>query len=143
MRGVITQVKSSSSGKSLGVQIDGKWYSTKEWALQGMVGKEIVGETSDSEYKGKTMTWINSYSVVGDAQTAQNPAQHAPQREDYAPTPPTEAYEPSEPAGDPISTSKSIFAQSVLKSWVDPNCSNDEMKQRVRAVVELVKGLPV
>ena len=64
MRGFIQAAKPSSSGKTLGVQIAGTWYSTKAFELQQHVGKEIVGETSDSDYKGQTIHWLNSYTLV-------------------------------------------------------------------------------
>jgi len=67
VRGRIAAAKPSQSGKTLGVQIDGTWYSTKFFELQQQVGKEIVGETSDSDYKGQTVHWLNSYTLVDGA----------------------------------------------------------------------------
>jgi hypothetical protein len=67
VRGRIQSTKPSQSGKTLGVQIDGTWYSSKNFDLQNYAGKEIVADTSESEYKGQTIRWINSYTLVDGA----------------------------------------------------------------------------
>jgi hypothetical protein len=77
VRGFIQAAKPSTSGKTLSVQVGGKWMSTKLWELQSKVGQEIVGETSESDFNGKTMTWLNSYSMVDGS--AAPVAQSAPQ----------------------------------------------------------------
>ncbi len=128
------------------VKLEGSqhWLNTTNgaFAQQFQVGDTCTIEANEfPENSGKY--WFNRFGSAAPPSQG-NPAQHAPQREDFPPMPPPGEFEAlREPTGDTISTSKSIFAQSVLKSWVDPNCSNDEMEQRVRAVVELVKGLPV
>lgn len=70
MRGTISAAKPSQSGKTLSLQIGGTWYSTKSFELQQHVGKEIVGETKDSEYNGKVIHWLESYTLVGEAAPA-------------------------------------------------------------------------
>ena len=67
MIGIIESTNKSQSGKTLGVKIGGTFYTTKNWELGDMVGKEIVFEPDASEYNGKTMYWLNEYSVSGEA----------------------------------------------------------------------------
>ena len=61
MRGKIEQAKDSQSGKTLGVKIGERWYSTKDFEMRSMVGKMIDFEPTSSEYNGKTMWWLNDY----------------------------------------------------------------------------------
>jgi hypothetical protein len=63
--GIIESTNKSQSGKTLGVKIGGTYYTTKNWELADMVGKEIVFEPEASEFNGKTMYWLNEYSVSG------------------------------------------------------------------------------
>jgi len=63
--GIIESTSKSQSGKTLGVKIGGKYYTTKNWELADLVGKEIVFEPEPSEFNGKTMYWLNEYSVSG------------------------------------------------------------------------------
>jgi hypothetical protein len=75
VRGFIQAARPSKSGKTLSVQIGGTWYNTKNFGLQQHVGKEIVGETSDSDYNGQTVHWLNSFTLVeGDSGPAPAPA---------------------------------------------------------------------
>lgn len=63
--GNIQETKRSQSGKSLGVKLNGKWYSTKIWELEHMVGTEItVTDDSTQEWNGKTIHWINEYTQL-------------------------------------------------------------------------------
>ena len=61
----IQEARRSQSGKSLGIQdrTDNMWYQTKDWSLEMMVGATIYAQTSTSEFNGKQMHWINSYSM--------------------------------------------------------------------------------
>lgn len=68
MRGRIEQVKDSQSGKTLSVKIGETWYSTKSWEFRDMVGQTIDFDTSTSEWQGKTMHWLNDYTIA--SQTA-------------------------------------------------------------------------
>ena len=74
----IDSTKLSESGKSVVIKAGGGTYYTK--TDQGLLGKDgctiNAEEVSDSEYKGKTMTWINKWSMVGGA-PAVSPAQAA------------------------------------------------------------------
>ena len=65
MIGIIESTSKSQSGKTLGVKIGGKYYTTKNWELADLTGKEIVFEPEPSEFNGKTMYWLNDYSVSG------------------------------------------------------------------------------
>ena len=65
MIGIIESTNKSQSGLSLGVKIAGTYYTTKNWELADLTGKEIVFDPKPSEYKGKTMLWIDEYSVSG------------------------------------------------------------------------------
>ena len=73
MIGIIESCNKSQSGKTLGVKIGGTYYTTKNWELADLVGKEIVFEPEPSEFNGKTMYWLNEYSVSG-TQPAAGPA---------------------------------------------------------------------
>jgi len=73
MIGIIESTNKSQSGKTLGVKIGGTYYTTKNWELADMVGKEIVFEPDASDFNGKTMYWLNEYSVSG-TQPAAGPA---------------------------------------------------------------------
>jgi hypothetical protein len=77
VRGKIQAAKPSQSGKTLSVNVDGTWYSSKAFELQQHVGKEIVGDTSDSDYNGQTIHWLNSYTLV-DGTPAPTPAPSEP-----------------------------------------------------------------
>jgi len=61
MMGQIEAVNRSKTGKTLGVKIGDKWYTTKSWELENSVGKTIIFEPSTSEFNGQTMYWINEY----------------------------------------------------------------------------------
>lgn len=72
VQGQIEEAKRSQSGKTVGVKIGGKWYSSKDFKLESMVGSVISGFGSDSDFNGKTMHWLNAYTV--DAAPASNSA---------------------------------------------------------------------
>ena len=61
----IQQTRRSQSGKSLGVQdkVDMRWYNTKAWELETMVGQTIYAQTSESEWQGRPQYWINDYTM--------------------------------------------------------------------------------
>ena len=68
MQGIIKATKTSKSGKSLGVCIDDKWYSSKAFELAGLQGKEITFTTSHQAFPdGGGIDWINDYSEIGGA----------------------------------------------------------------------------
>ena len=61
MIGRIEKANRSTSGKSLGVLVKGKWFITKNWELEQMVGKTIEFYPSETSYQGKPQFWINEY----------------------------------------------------------------------------------
>ena len=55
----------SKSGKSINVKAGGKYYLAKpDSNIQSAVGKTIDAETTESEYNGATLIWINEWAVV-------------------------------------------------------------------------------
>jgi len=62
-RGPIQAAKDSTSGKTLSVQVNGAWFSTKNWDFRNMIGQTIEFVPDISEWQGNTITWINDYSV--------------------------------------------------------------------------------
>ena len=65
--GRIEEARKSQSGKTLGVKINGKWYSTKLWEMENMVGETItITDHSMQEWNGKTIHWLNEYEVSTD-----------------------------------------------------------------------------
>ena len=65
MQGIIQAANASKSGKTLRVQVNGQWYSTKHWELQNLIGQEITAQVSQSDFQGTPMHWLNDYTVVG------------------------------------------------------------------------------
>jgi len=64
----IIECRQSQSGKTLGVKAhDDIWYTTKCWDIQGLTGQAILANTSQSEFNGRTMNWINDYKLPGPA----------------------------------------------------------------------------
>lgn len=61
MIGTIQTTNKSQSGKTIGVQINGVWYTTKNWELAQEVGRTIIFEPSTSTFNGQEMHWLNDY----------------------------------------------------------------------------------
>ena len=61
MIGKIQSTNKSKSGKTIGVQINGVWYSTKNWELAQEVGRAVIFEPSTSTFNGQEMHWLNDY----------------------------------------------------------------------------------
>ncbi len=62
MIGAIQQTKKSNTGKTLGVLVDGSWYTSKNWELEQAVGKRIIFEPSTQTLPaGATIQWLNDY----------------------------------------------------------------------------------
>jgi len=78
--GTIQAARPSKSGKTLSIQIDGTWYQSKLWQLQQAIGRKIAAETSESDYNGQKVRWLNTFSFAdADPQTqAPVPAVAAP-----------------------------------------------------------------
>ena len=69
MLGTIQQANKSKSGKTISVQVDGAWYTSKNWELEQCVGKRIIFEPSSQTFPdGSSIQWLNDY-VFEDAST--------------------------------------------------------------------------
>lgn len=110
-RGQIESVTDSQSGKTISVKIGGKFFSTKNWELRGMVGQTIEFVPDASEYNGKTIMWLNDYTPAGTAPPTAADAfnQAHAQRPSYQPAPVAQpgqgnpSYTPApQPTGDPM-----------------------------------------
>lgn len=86
----ISQVRRSQSGKSLScLAHDDRWYQSKCWDFENMAAPfTIYAQTSENEWQGKPMYWINDYSL---------PEQALPQQT-HVPAPPPTAPAPQDPA---------------------------------------------
>ena len=85
--GIIQDAKMSQSGKSLGIKVNGKWYSTKEFHWQGQVGKNVSFIGNYQSFGDGGVTWANDI-VLADAP---GPNSSAPPQAPQAPPP---AYSP-------------------------------------------------
>ena len=66
MIGAIESANKSKSGKTLSVKVCGNYYSSKNWELESMVGKEVTFEPSPQNFPdGTSIQWLNEYSVSG------------------------------------------------------------------------------
>lgn len=62
----IEEARRSQSGKTLGVKLNGRWFQTKHWELEHMVGETIeITDSSMSEWQGKSIYWLNEYVTAG------------------------------------------------------------------------------
>ena len=62
MKGTVTEVKPSTSGKSYAATIGGARYSAKlDSRLEQAVGKPIDFTIDSSEYKGKVINWVATW----------------------------------------------------------------------------------
>ena len=76
MIGAIESAGKSKSGKTLSVKVNGQYFSSKNWELESMVGKEVVFEPSPQVFPdGTSIQWLNEYSVSGAAPAAGPAAQ--------------------------------------------------------------------
>ena len=65
MRGIVTAIKASKSGKSMGVNINDIWYSCKDFRIEAMKDTEIEFTSSVQEFPdGGSINWINDYKPV-------------------------------------------------------------------------------
>lgn len=105
INGVIEETKAATSGKTLGLKVQGKWYSTKEFQWASQQGKEIVFESNSSTIPGtnNTIWWANNIALAGVSQTS------APQSE------PPPAYQPPSYQSDkPTDPEISELARALL-----------------------------
>ena len=139
MQGRIEEARPSQSGKTLGVKIGGQWYSTKHWELQNMLGQDITFESSQSEFNGKMMHWLNDYTVQGASNTPS--AQAFDQAYQQAPPmgAPQAPQQPQPPARD---RDASIIAQALTKSCSGPGDSVELVWKRYSEFYDLALGKP-
>jgi hypothetical protein len=71
--GAISAVEDGKSGKTIRVQVNGQWFSSKEFGLRDMAGQVITFTPSTSEYRGKTYYWVNDYNVGTTGTTTTTP----------------------------------------------------------------------
>ena len=121
MMGNIESVNRSQSGKTLGVKVGDRWYTSKNWELEQKVGHQIVFEPSTSEFNGKTMYWINDYSEPGTAPTTADDAFNAAHAGHMPPQAPQSAPAPQTPQPGTWDRDCSIMAQALTKAVTAPN----------------------
>jgi len=62
MIGTIQQTKKSNTGKTLGVLVDGSWYTSKNWELEQEVNRRIIFDPSTQNIPGGgSIQWLNDY----------------------------------------------------------------------------------
>ena len=82
--GIIQEAKPSKSGKTLGIKVNGQWYSTKDFFWQGHVGESVSFIASFQPIGDGGMTWANNMALAGAAdvsgqfQASTGPAQMPP-----------------------------------------------------------------
>lgn len=117
LQGTIQQAQHSKSGKTLSVLVNDQWYSTKHFELQNMIGQEITAQTSESEFNGKVMHWLNDYSPTNATTTPAGQVfdqAHAQAPPMGSPAPPS--YLPADGRGDPGTPQPSPQTASVDKN---------------------------
>jgi len=130
MRGTIQATNRSKSGKTIGVQVDGTWYTSKSWELADAVGRSVIFEPSTSQFNGITMQWINDYVfedvATGPAAEAMNQAmaENGPN-----PAGPAELY-------GPIQGGPAALANQGITASTGPN------KDALIGAMALVKATP-
>ena len=141
MQGIIKATKTSKSGKSLGVCIDDKWYSSKAFELAGLQGKEITFTTSHQAFPdGGGIDWINDYSEIGGAPNtadqvmAQAMANQPPPM--GQPAPPQAA-----PQASRMDREASIVAQALTKA-VDCKTAEDAWQTYVHLYNKVLEWNP-
>ncbi len=92
MIGTIQQANKSKSGKTLSIQINNVWYTSKNWELEQSVGRTVIFEPATQTFPdGASIQWLNDYvfedqsttpaGMAMDAAMARQPAPaQAPQR---------------------------------------------------------------
>ena len=62
MIGTIQQANKSKSGKTLSIQVDGTWYTSKNWELEQAVNRRIIFDPSTQTFPdGASIQWLNDY----------------------------------------------------------------------------------
>lgn len=62
MIGTIQQANKSKSGKTLSIQVEGTWYTTKNWELEQSINRRIIFDPSTQNFPdGASIQWLNDY----------------------------------------------------------------------------------
>lgn len=62
MIGTIQQANKSKSGKTLSIQINNVWYTSKNWELEQAVNRRVIFEPSTQTFPdGASIQWLNDY----------------------------------------------------------------------------------
>ena len=62
MIGMINKANKSKSGKTLSIQVDNVWYTSKNWELEFAAGRRIIFEPSTQNFPdGGSCQWLNDY----------------------------------------------------------------------------------
>jgi len=62
MIGTIQQANKSKSGKTLSIQVDNVWYTSKNWELEQAAGRRVIFEPSTQMFPdGGSCQWLNDY----------------------------------------------------------------------------------
>lgn len=138
-QGIIEATKPSQSGKTLGVLIGGKWYSTKAPELANMVGQMITFETSRQYFpQGGSCHWLNDYTVVGQAGNAADAAFQQAHAQNQGQTAPQNV---SQAAQGPFQDrNASIVAQALTKACTVPGDAVEVVWGRFRRFYGLASG---
>lgn len=122
-QGIIQQAKPSKSGKTLSVQINGQWLTTKHFEIQNMVGQQITFKTSEQPFPdGNSITWLNDYTVAGASTTSADQAfdaAYAQHKAEQSPPVPQAAPKPQ------MDTQASIVAQALTKACTDSSVAKE------------------
>ncbi len=147
MIGTIQQANKSKSGKTLSIQVDGQWYTSKNWELEQAIGKRIIFEPSVQAFPdGGSCQWLNDYTfedaVTTPAAQAMDAAmQNNPHGASQAmpPTPPASSYEA--PRETPVKDrDASIVAQALTKSCTAPGDDIELVWSRYTAFYQKYMG---
>ena len=128
MIGAIESANKSKSGKTLSVKVAGAYYSSKNWELESMVGKEVTFEPSPQNFPdGTSIQWLNEYSVSGAAPTPAAAAMDQAVAQKIASAPDKEIVIPAlaltkacAPVDAPSVWSNFLYFYDQLKGW-DPS----------------------
>ncbi len=91
MIGIIQQANKSKSGKTLSIQIENVWYTSKNWELEQSVGRTVIFDPSAQSFPdGSSIQWLNDYVFEDQATT---PSGQAMERALARSEPPAESYQ--------------------------------------------------
>ena len=141
MQAVIEATKTSKSGKTLGVLMNGTWYSTKHFELAGKENTEIIAQVSASEYNGATVHWLNDYTVVGASTTPSAQAFDRAHAQNQPPPMGQSAPPQAAPQTSRMDREASIVAQALTKA-VDCKTAEDAWQTYVHLYNKVLEWNP-